>query len=255
MNQNASLTEETYTRIRSDLIACNFIPGERLKTNELSDQLSVSLGAVREALSRLAAEGFVTFERQKGFSAAPVSVEDLRHLYEATFELEGICLRRSIALGDIEWEARVVAAYHRLKRTPPRSPDHPVRISPAASLAYGRFREALVSACGNPRLLRLRDSVLAQNERYRQICLVLGPTTPDLAAGYDQLVQAAIDRDAERAVTVLGDRLRANHDVMAERLARTGLSHVDGREVRQQATNTAADNVVRPSAPVRRRRS
>lgn len=255
MNQNASLTEETYARIRSDLIACNLMPGERLKTNELSDQLDVSLGAVREALSRLAAEGFVTFERQKGFSAAPVSVEDLRHLYEATFELESVCLRRSIAMGDIEWETEVVAAYHRLKRTPPRSPDHPLRISPAASLAYSRFREALVSACDNPRLLHLRESVLAQNERYRQICLVLGPKMPDLAAGYDQLVQAAIDRDADRAVTVLGDRLRANHDVMAERLGCTGLSHVDGREIGQQGANAAPDNVVRPSTPLRRRPS
>ena len=224
VNQNASLTEETYARIRSDLITCNLVPGERLKTNELSDQLSVSLGAVREALSRLAAEGFVTFERQKGYSAAPVSVEDLRHLYEATFELESICLRRSIAKGDLEWETEVVAAFHRLKRTPPRSLDHPLRISPAASLAYTRFREALVAACDNPRLLGLRESVLAQNERYRQICLVLGPTMPDLAAGYDQVVEAAIDRDAERAVMALGERLRTNHDLMAKRLAHSGVT-------------------------------
>src|ERR1700744_4291104 len=172
MNQNVSLTEDTYEQIRGDLIACRLLPGQRLKTNELSERLNVSLGAVREALSRLTAEGFVVSERQRGFSAAPVSGEDLHQLTEATIDVDSICLRRSIANGDVEWETTVVAAFHRLKRTPLFSDENPGQISQNYTHAYGKFRHALVSACDNAWLLRLRDTLHAQTERYRQMCMI-----------------------------------------------------------------------------------
>lgn len=223
MNPNISLTEDTYAQLRGDLIACRLMPGERLKTNELSDRLGVSLGAVREALSRLTAEGFVIAERQRGFTAAPVSAADLNQLTDATIEVDSICLRRSIAAGDVEWEARVLGAHHRLKRTPVHAPDNLVHISQEYTLAYSKFRHALVSACDNAWLMRLRDTLHAQTERYRQICMILGPKIPDLAAGYDDLVAAVIARDADTAVPLLVDRLRTNVGLFADSLARADL--------------------------------
>ena len=72
---NSSATQNTYDRIRADLLACRIEPGARLKIGELCQTLSVSLSAVREALSRLSSEGLVVAEPQRGFRVAPISAE------------------------------------------------------------------------------------------------------------------------------------------------------------------------------------
>src|ERR1700731_5490431 len=83
-----NLTQRAYEGLRADLLACRIRPGSRLKIQELCDRCSVSLGAVREALSRLTSEGLVVSEPQRGFRAAPVSVADLQDLTMVRIEVE-----------------------------------------------------------------------------------------------------------------------------------------------------------------------
>src|SRR5215813_9999467 len=122
-----NLTQSAYEGVRADLLACRILPGSRLKIQDLCTRFSVSLGAVREALSRLTSEGFVIAEPQRGFRAAPISVADLRDLTMVRIAIEGLCVRRAIAVGTVDWEARLVAAFHRLSRTPERAPGDPLR--------------------------------------------------------------------------------------------------------------------------------
>ena len=63
---SANLTQAAYEGLRADLLACRIPPGKKLKIQELCDRLSVSLGAIREALSRLTSEGLVVAEPQRG---------------------------------------------------------------------------------------------------------------------------------------------------------------------------------------------
>ncbi len=81
-------------------------------------RLGFSPGAVREALSRLAAEKWTVATAQKGYSVTPVSIAELRDLTRTRITIEQICLRSAIAHGDVEWETSIVAAYHRLHRVP-----------------------------------------------------------------------------------------------------------------------------------------
>jgi DNA-binding GntR family transcriptional regulator len=223
MKQSASLTEGTYERIRDDLIACRLAPGERLKTNDLSVSMGVSLGVVREALSRLTAEGFVLAEPQRGFRAAPLSLDELAQLAEATVALEGLCLRRAIEVGDLEWETRVTAAHYRLANTPLYEENDQSRISRSFSDAYAQFRRALLSACDNEWMLRMRDMLHAQSERYRQVCTMLGPKHFEYHEGYAAIVAAALQRDADRAVSLLSERLQKNALTMRKALENSNL--------------------------------
>jgi DNA-binding GntR family transcriptional regulator len=210
MTVNGSLTQDIYGQIRDDLIACRLPPGERLKTKELCTAHDVSLGVVREALSRLTAEGFVLAEPQRGFRAPPLSTEELVELSEATINVEAFCLRRAIAAGDLEWGARVTAAYYRFSNMPLHDGDEPTRISKKFTDAYSEFRRALVSACDNKWMLKVRELLHAQSERYRQVCMALGPKNVDFRDGYSALMEAALSRDADRAVSLLEQRLKTN---------------------------------------------
>jgi DNA-binding GntR family transcriptional regulator len=233
MTSNASLTEEIYGRIREDLIACRLRPGERLKAKNLSVALDVSLGVVREALSRLTAEGFVEARAQRGFRAGALSAVELMQLSEATIMVEGFGLRRAIEIGDLDWETRVTAAHYCFSNTPLLDAADPPRIGMQFTTAYWEFRRALVSACDNQWVLRLQETLHAQSERYRQICMMQGTKLVDFRDDYSALVEAALRRDADQAVELLSKRLRSNALLMREALTHSDLLSVALPRARQ----------------------
>src|SRR5882757_7762297 len=136
---SGSITERAYQRLRSDLLSGRLPPGQRVKINDLCRQLDVSPGAVREALSRLTYEGFVTATPQRGFRVAPIAEKDLIDVTEARIEVELLCLRRTMECADVSWEARVVAPGHRMSRTPQPDPSNAKRPSDDWSAAHKEF--------------------------------------------------------------------------------------------------------------------
>ena len=209
MNKAAapSLTRAVYEALRADILACRLAPGERLKVNDLCARLDVSLGAVREALSALAAEGLVVAEAQRGFTVASVSAADLEDLTRTRIEIESLCLRRAIAAGGVGWEAGVVGAFHGLSRTPERTPGDEKRLSDEWTAAHRAFHEALVAACDSPWLLRLRELLYAQSERYRRLSVPAARRDRNVEAEHRALMEAALARDPERATRLMAEHL------------------------------------------------
>src|ERR1700693_2476045 len=72
-----SLTSAVLECLRADILSAKLIPGQKLHIAGLAKQFSVSLAAVREALSRLVADGLVQASDQRGFRVSPVSPADL----------------------------------------------------------------------------------------------------------------------------------------------------------------------------------
>ncbi len=213
---SSSLTQGAYERLRADLLACRLRPGARLRIGELCRTLSVSLSAVREALSRLTSEGLVVAEPQRGFRVAPISVADLRDLTGVRAQIEGLCLERAIAVGDVGWEAQLVAAFHRLSRTAERAPGDPQRLNEAWSAAHAAYHEALVGACDSPWLLRLRGILYAQSERYRRLSVPLAEIARDLNREHQEIMEAALARDAERTKTLMTQHIELTTRVLLE---------------------------------------
>ena len=196
-----NLTENTYSILRTDILACRLRPGQQLKIHEICARLHVSPGAVREALSRLSAEDLVVSKPQKGFRVAPVRVDDLEDLTSTRIEIECMCLRRAIAVGGIEWETGLVAAGHRLtKIASPLDSD-------VWAHAHAQYHLALVEACDSAWLLRLRALLYAQSERYRRLSLSEARIERDVDAEHRALVAAALARDAGHACGLLADHL------------------------------------------------
>ncbi len=207
-------TQGAYEALRADLLSCRILPGSRLKIQELCTRFSVSLGAIREALSRLTSEGLVVAEPQRGFRAAPISAADLRDLTLARIEIETLCLRRAISTGSVDWEAGLVAASHRLSRTPERVPNDPARSNDDWAEAHAAFHRALVGGCDSPWLLRLRAQLYDQSERYRRLSIPLSGTTRNVQDEHQNIVQAALDRDAEKATKLLAAHLEATSKIL-----------------------------------------
>ena len=110
-----SLTSAVQERLRADILSTRLLPGQKLHIAGLAKQFSVSLAAVREALSRLVADGLVQASDQRGFRVSPVSPADLRDVTQTRVDIEGLALRRSIEHGLRDGEVLGVVATNALE--------------------------------------------------------------------------------------------------------------------------------------------
>ena len=213
-----TLSEGIYQGLRGDILACRLRPGEKLQINSLAEAREVSLSAVREALSRLSAEGLVIAEPQRGFHVAPVSLEDLTDLTQARVEIENLCLTRAIEKGGVDWETAIVAALHRLSRTPYAARGDEERLSEEWAIAHGAFHEALVSACESAHFLRIRASLYQQSERYRRLSVPVLSKKRDVEAEHRSIAEAALARQAGRACTLMKEHLMLTMNIIIKGL-------------------------------------
>jgi DNA-binding GntR family transcriptional regulator len=84
-------------RIRSAIARGTLAPGQRLVEAELTAEFGVSRASVREALTRLAAEGIVDYVRNRGAIVHRMSRRDVRELFEVREVLEGLAARLAAA--------------------------------------------------------------------------------------------------------------------------------------------------------------
>jgi len=210
---SVSQTSYAYSQIRSRILAGEISADERLKIRDLAEQLNISPGAVREALSRLVAERLVISRDQKGFVVTPLKVEDLYDLTDLRCEIEAIALRRSVERGSVEWEANVLAAAHRLRGTPQFVPGTDRVLHKAWADLHSAFHTALISACGSERMLALHLDLFEQSTRYQRVAVYIG-SKRDGAAEHQALVDAALERDSQRLVDLATEHIRRTTELI-----------------------------------------
>lgn len=191
-----SLTAEAYAKLRAEILACRLLPGQKLIIAEVCASLGFSLGAIREALSRLTSEGLVELEPRKGFRVTPITEDELRDITNVRSSIECMCLEDAIKHGDVKWETAIVATLFELSRIPLQDADDPARVSEAWSEAHQKFHKALVAACSSAWLLRLRETLYVQSERYRRVSVPLDRIGRDLHKEHKAIADAALDRNA-----------------------------------------------------------
>ncbi len=199
-------TQEVYEEIRADLLNGLFKPGERLKLAGLGQRFGVSASVIREALTRLAAQGLIVASPQRGFSVVALVVADVADLTQVRVQIESLALRQSIALGDVAWETSVVAAHHTLERTPVvRADGMP---NEAWSVAHRAFHQALLAGCRSPRLEAIADSLRDSSELYRRwYWSLIEEHERDVMAEHGQLKDLALTRDSDAAVAALTEHI------------------------------------------------
>lgn len=212
--ESGSLTVEAFSRIRAEILSCRLPPGQKLVISDLCQQLGFSLGAVREALARLTSEGLVEAEPRKGFRVAPITEADLKDITAVRATIESLCLQSAILHGDVKWETNIVSTLFELSRTDLQDADDPARVSEAWADVHRRFHAALVAACDSPWLLRLREILFVQSERYRRVSVPLNRAGRDLHAEHKQIADAAIARDGDRATAALREHLETTTRIL-----------------------------------------
>ncbi|MFQ5852338.1 MAG: GntR family transcriptional regulator [Candidatus Binatia bacterium] len=91
-----NLSGRVYHEIRSLILRNEIMPGQKLHHQELSDHLGVSRTPVREALSRLVQEGYVTLLPNRGFICKEIGMQEAEELYDLRECLEAFSVEKAI---------------------------------------------------------------------------------------------------------------------------------------------------------------
>lgn len=195
-----------YASLRAELLAGAYLPGSKLKLAGIGSRYGVSLSVVREAMTRLAGEGLVRAQPQRGFCVTPLSVEDLLDLTRARVLIETSVFRESICQGGLEWESAVLAAHHTLQGTPYTTREG--HLGGDWSHAHHAFHRSLLTGARSPRLesiaTELRDCSLLYQHWSIEIAHDLDR---DVAAEHQNIAELAVARDADGAVRALTEHI------------------------------------------------
>ena len=118
------------------------MPGQKLHHQQLSERLGVSRTPVREALTRLVQEGYVSFLPNRGFTCKEIRLQEAEELYELRESLEAFAVEKAVEKLTDQALARACAEKIEFLRPRHRQPLHPRAsgLRPGCSSGYRRNR-------------------------------------------------------------------------------------------------------------------
>jgi DNA-binding GntR family transcriptional regulator len=191
--ESGSEVERVYHLLRQWIIEGELRPGAFLAEPELAERCHTSRTPVREALSRLAQDGWVISFHRKGFQVQPITLADVSELY---------AYRRLFERYACERAAETATAAHivELERIIDAE-DNPNNSLPEVFALNEQFHLALAERTGNGRMIAQMRLTMAFLRRLNLIAL-----TPDKVSHRD-IVEAIKARDAARASSLMGEHM------------------------------------------------
>jgi DNA-binding GntR family transcriptional regulator len=93
VQRRGQTVDDIIGRLRGASLAGRIGPGQRLIANDLTEQLGVGRGSIREAFQRLAADGLLDIIPNRGAVVRRLSRDHVRELFQIRVNLEGLGAR------------------------------------------------------------------------------------------------------------------------------------------------------------------
>lgn len=199
----ATAASAVFAAIRQDVLSGALPPGSRLRIDALCQTYETTINPVREALNRLTAEGLVDLEDQRGFSVAPVSIEEWREIVRGRCLMEACALREAINNRTEAWEEGIVLSLYRLSRTPRFLDEEQQRPNPDWEPRHHAFHNALLTTCNSRIILEFCEELRERSDRYRHIASISPQARKTYGAEHSEIADAVLEGNADKAVQLL----------------------------------------------------
>ncbi len=187
-----SARQRAYEGLRAAILRGQFEPGTFIEEAVACAVTGVSRTPVREALSQLAAEGYLDLHRRRGAMLKPISADELFDLYEVRHMVESRAVRRiCVEKRPIPRILHEICAAHD-------------EIEEGDHLAFAElnrhFHEAIVAASGNKVLLQVFENLRANLTRVAMLSFRLGVQRTSEGTQHRRLVEALEAHDLDLAL-------------------------------------------------------
>ena len=197
-------------QIRDEILSGAIEPGAKLHVRDLSCRLGLSVSPVREALNQLAAQGLVQHSAQRGFTVPSANLDDLSDLTLARTALNEVAVRDAVVHGNAQWEENILLAHHRLSRTQ--------RSDREWEGLHRRFHTAIIEGCRSKRLKNYWLQLFEMADWYRIISRLSARSSRDVDEEHEEIMRAALARDADEAVRLLNAHVECTDRLVREAL-------------------------------------
>jgi DNA-binding GntR family transcriptional regulator len=207
-----TLSDRVYRLVRDRILDAELAPGAFIREADL-EVLGVSRTPIREALGRLASEGFLERIPHRGFRVPEEPIERLLELYPIVASLELLAGRLALS----QFTPADVARLRDINR----------RLSEAAEPAEVRtridlnndFHHVFSERSGNRRLGDLLDDLRAQLARLELWYYSSGEHTGESVREHDQIINAIESGDYAHALSVLEHNMSLTYQSLLEESA------------------------------------
>lgn len=189
-----------YVELRDRILSGALPAGSAIPQARVAQEIGVSTTPLREAVRRLAAEGFIRLEAHRDARVAEVTAAEARHLYEVRESADPLAASLAAARRTEEDLRRIRAAEAELA---PITGDGSVR----ALAAHREFHRSVYEASGNPILIDILERLWDKADRYRMVGLRSRGDSDDdslrVAAEHREIAEAVEAGASERAAEAM----------------------------------------------------
>jgi len=200
-----TLGQQVYEAIHDGIICGRIRPGDPLRQAELAKELGVSARTVREAFSRLVAEGLAEYEPHRGVRVVRFTIADQEALYRMRSAIEGMAFEDAASHITPAELARLRAIVHLASQNP-----DPNSVEPARHYNQ-EFHWIIIRASGNRQFIRILDqiwkSMFTYFVGYELIDDHLYGRPKDVST-HEEILEALTERDGKRARMLLEQHIQ-----------------------------------------------
>lgn len=204
-----TLAEQVYRAVRARIIEGELAPGSFLREKDL-EVLGVSRTPIRDALGRLASEGFLERLPHRGFRVPEESAGQLLELYPIVASLELLAGRAALERFTPEDLARLREINRRLAESRDRGDAR------AIVEENNRFHRLISERSGNRRLASLLDDLRSQLGRLELWYYSHRERTQRSIREHEELIGAIENDDRARALSILEHNMSLTYRSLVE---------------------------------------
>ena len=189
----SSISDVIFEALREAIVEGALKDGELLRQDQIASMFNVSRIPVREALARLEEQGLITTQRYKGAVVTALSLDEIAEMFEFRALLEGQIIGQAVEVISDE----TLAQARHFAEAFARETD-----SSRWGSLNRQFHYALYKDCRRPFHLQTISSALDSISRYLRAQLVLTSGIERARREHADILQAAMDRDAQAAAAL-----------------------------------------------------
>lgn len=220
LDQDTSLAEQAYRRLHQEILMCVLAPGQVVSERELARKYEISKTPMREALAQTCYEGLMQRLPGRGYMVAPITIKDIRDLFDLRLILETTAAERAAQHPSSELIAGL-RTMSEVKYEPNEPETH------ISFLKTNRaFHLALAEAAANRRLVGMMEDLFNEMERLFHLGLRLRDSSEEMKREHQEVVAALENGEVTGVRAAISDQIITSRNRILEAILQGDIQSV-----------------------------